>query len=491
MRKSLSLLFIVLVFFFHVQVSMGLDVGRVLRKVAGEAINSAISDAVSQESPYYTSPQEQQYQPQESQTYTYEEYIAAQAKTEGNENMSASELSGKETQADNENQENIPSAKQADDFDLDNPFAGLVAAKEEAPSANPGDDSGGREGSIIEVVATGIGKDSDGALRNALRSAIEQAVGTLVDSETLAKNDEVVSDQILSYSSGFVESHKVIGEPKSVDGLVTIKIQAHVRRTKLVEKLQAANIHIKKVDGESLFGEAITKLEQSQSAVEILTKAFSGFPETLLEAKMIGKPSYDEESRKLKLKIEVALSMDKYYEFTKSVIGKLKSIDAKQERIIIKLIHTSPEGFYEPGNQYLSSTWPSSNIIAICLQINEARTNSTWEVFTVSNNIRQAVRKEVKRPRVFVEILGENKVILNSGVYKSPVPYMVYGYRVGGGGNSTEFPNLLIPVLMNSEYFPARGGYVSPGKDKATLNISFDVSPQELKKMRSVECRIE
>ena len=61
-------------------------------------------------------------------------------------------------------------------------------------------------GDTISVVATGIGKDRDEALKSALRAAVEQAVGVLVDAETLVTNDKLVTDKILTFSDGFVQT---------------------------------------------------------------------------------------------------------------------------------------------------------------------------------------------------------------------------------------------------------------------------------------------
>ena len=47
-----------------------------------------------------------------------------------------------------------------------------------------------------EVVAQGSGDTREAAVSDALRSAIEQTVGTLVSSETLVREQRLVKDQI-------------------------------------------------------------------------------------------------------------------------------------------------------------------------------------------------------------------------------------------------------------------------------------------------------
>src|SRR5262245_48720625 len=43
----------------------------------------------------------------------------------------------------------------------------------------------------VAVVAEGLGRSSDEALKDAFRNSVRQVVGTLLDSETLIKNDGI------------------------------------------------------------------------------------------------------------------------------------------------------------------------------------------------------------------------------------------------------------------------------------------------------------
>lgn len=61
---------------------------------------------------------------------------------------------------------------------------------------------------------TGVGEDSDSALRDAKRNAVEQVVGTYINSETLVSQASVVSDEIYAKSVGFVTDVQVLDEGK-------------------------------------------------------------------------------------------------------------------------------------------------------------------------------------------------------------------------------------------------------------------------------------
>ena len=57
----------------------------------------------------------------------------------------------------------------------------------------------------------------DRAIEDALRKAVEQAVGTMVESETLVSNYQILSDNIYSKSRGYVQSYAVTKEEVGAD----------------------------------------------------------------------------------------------------------------------------------------------------------------------------------------------------------------------------------------------------------------------------------
>lgn len=59
-----------------------------------------------------------------------------------------------------------------------------------------------------KVVATGYGVNADKAKENAVRNAVEQVIGTYVTSDTIVKNSQLVKDEILSFSGGYVKGGK-------------------------------------------------------------------------------------------------------------------------------------------------------------------------------------------------------------------------------------------------------------------------------------------
>jgi hypothetical protein len=81
----------------------------------------------------------------------------------------------------------------------------------------------------------------DQAIQDALRLVVEQAAGTMVSSETLVQNYEVLRDQIYSQSQGYVRRYEVTDE-STQGNLYKVTIQATVAAGNLKNDIQALGL---------------------------------------------------------------------------------------------------------------------------------------------------------------------------------------------------------------------------------------------------------
>lgn len=90
-----------------------------------------------------------------------------------------------------------------------------------------------------EVVVDGIGVDKNSAIRDAMRNAVENVVGTFVDSNTLTHNAVVELDEIYTNSQGFVKNIAVLKESSNSKGyFVTARIDVDTNpNSQLMDKL--------------------------------------------------------------------------------------------------------------------------------------------------------------------------------------------------------------------------------------------------------------
>ena len=94
---------------------------------------------------------------------------------------------------------------------------------------------------LVEGVAAiefqgGAANARDNALDHALRSAVEQAVGTYITSETQVSNFQLISDNIYSRTSGYVSSYSIVNENQN-NGLYRIVLRAIVKTDDIPEVL--------------------------------------------------------------------------------------------------------------------------------------------------------------------------------------------------------------------------------------------------------------
>lgn len=63
-----------------------------------------------------------------------------------------------------------------------------------------------------EVIVNGTGPTAKAALRSAFQAAMEQVVGTVVDSRTYVQNYEVIKDRIYARTEGYVKNYSILKE---------------------------------------------------------------------------------------------------------------------------------------------------------------------------------------------------------------------------------------------------------------------------------------
>lgn len=77
------------------------------------------------------------------------------------------------------------------------------------------------------TTVTGSGASAAAAEEDALRMAVENAVGTLVDSKTVVANSQVLEDRIYTASRGFIRNYEILDKGEQ-DGIWHVTIRADV-----------------------------------------------------------------------------------------------------------------------------------------------------------------------------------------------------------------------------------------------------------------------
>ena len=95
-----------------------------------------------------------------------------------------------------------------------------------------------------KIIATGYGMTHEEAEQDALRNAVSEAVGSVVSSSTTIVNDEIVTDEILSLSHGFVKTHKAMSVKGNAYNGFEVTIVAIVTRSQLIETLATQGVKV-------------------------------------------------------------------------------------------------------------------------------------------------------------------------------------------------------------------------------------------------------
>ena len=87
-----------------------------------------------------------------------------------------------------------------------------------------------------------------------MRAAVEQVMGTMVDSESLVKNNELLSDRIYTQTTGYIASYKILSEKADADtNIYSVQVEAVVKEGDLEHDLDSLGILMRRMKMPSLF----------------------------------------------------------------------------------------------------------------------------------------------------------------------------------------------------------------------------------------------
>ncbi len=94
---------------------------------------------------------------------------------------------------------------------------------------------------VVAITGENMAIVREKAIDDALRRAVEQAVGTLISSDTMTNNFQVVHDKILAQTSGYVKSYQIIKE-EGLGQEFRVTVMADVGRENLQRTLDALGL---------------------------------------------------------------------------------------------------------------------------------------------------------------------------------------------------------------------------------------------------------
>ena len=137
----------------------------------------------------------------------------------GEELGKLSEVIGKFENGGNTNQTHISNTDiSIEDIVLTQNIDAVTDPGTDASSQNNSQPKKSNTNEEISLTVSSDGATKDDALKNALRTAIEQAYGAFVSANTTILNDELVKDEIVTVSNGSIKDYKEVSSFEKPDG---------------------------------------------------------------------------------------------------------------------------------------------------------------------------------------------------------------------------------------------------------------------------------
>lgn len=105
----------------------------------------------------------------------------------------------------------------------------------------------------ITLIVTSDGITKDEAIKNALRSAIEQTYGVFVSTNTELLDDEIIKDDIATVSSGNIKHYKELSLTNYNDN-VSVTLEVVVSKGKLLNYAKSKGAKCE-LDGNSMYAD--------------------------------------------------------------------------------------------------------------------------------------------------------------------------------------------------------------------------------------------
>lgn len=174
----------------------------------------------------------------------------------------------------------------------------------------------------VTVEATGRGGNAREARQDAIVAALRQIVGEYIEADVQLADEEVVRNEILSFSNAAGVQSEQVGEPRLVGDEVEVTMRVTVEPRPLVERVKGAAKAGARLDGAALAAELAAAKDDFAAKKRVLEKLFENLPDAFMTIRIVdseGKDTngidrklveIDRQSGEATIKIPVVLGFD-------------------------------------------------------------------------------------------------------------------------------------------------------------------------------------
>jgi hypothetical protein len=156
------------------------------------------------------------------------------------------------------------------------------------------------------VTVKGYGQTTEEAKIQALRAAVDQAVGSVINSEREVADQRLERSEVVQYAAGFVDRYEV-KQVEQENGFVAMTMDVYVKRSRLSDRLLGDHRTPGKIDGDRLQTQAETLTHSRQQGDRLLQMVLADFPRRAFEIEQGPSRVYYNAQRQQQLELSFRL----------------------------------------------------------------------------------------------------------------------------------------------------------------------------------------
>jgi hypothetical protein len=159
---------------------------------------------------------------------------------------------------------------------------------------------------------TGVGNTYEEAKHNAFKEAIEYQVGVVIASERESYNEKLIKNEILAYSSAFVDEYKIISQ-QNIGNKIQVVVDVKLSLLRLSDRILSKGKDSKNLDGAKHDNQYKSFLENKQNGDMILASVLNDYPKRAYDIKQSDYVVKLDAYRNITLTIPYTLSWNPNY----------------------------------------------------------------------------------------------------------------------------------------------------------------------------------
>jgi len=167
--------------------------------------------------------------------------------------------------------------------------------------------SGKQDYTQVDVVTEGA--TAEQARMEGFRTAVNQAIGSVVATQTQTQNQRVIRDEVINYSSGFVDRFEIL-EQQSLGTGVRLKMRVWVAESRLAHRLLGQSYDSQQIPGDRIGAQVETLLDERQQGDRLIQTIMQDYPHRAFDVRVGRSQVKFDEYRRAVITTDVTIRWD-------------------------------------------------------------------------------------------------------------------------------------------------------------------------------------